>query len=227
MKCLINNYSIFDLFTNVNNFAWFLWTLFFISLIIVSIDRLCCKTSNVQLFLVVLLLVVIISLIIPSLINTNIFAIKNIGLNLQYFACGYVIRKLDVSSLMKHWLLWVTVPLFILFVLFWHRESITIFSIELMGVKANLYRIITAYLGCYSIWLVFKLLMEKKTFLSQIGKASLGIYLTHFPILAVILSLNMPLVINVLVISSLAYLSVYLIRKSNYLKPIIGEHIIR
>lgn len=222
VKCLEYDLPFINLCIEPNNFSWFIWSLFFINLIVVTIDKMFGKK---RCFLPIIFTTVLFALWGAAISATNTMGVKQIGVNLQYFVMGYLFRRYELCQYMNWKHLCVTMPLFFVLISFWHRQEIHVLSLQLTGVRANLYRMVTAYIGCYSLWVIFKEYFNRRMFLIPLGTASLGIYLLHFHILDFALLWGIPLFTLFITVTFLSYVAVLLVRKSNYLKPFIGEYI--
>lgn len=221
VKCLEYHLPFTEILIDPDNFAWFIWALFFINVITITIDRL---FGSKKVFLPILLMVVILIMSCIVMLDTNLMGLKQIGLNLQYFIVGYLMRRYDLPQYMDRKLALLTIPIFFVLVVFWERENMIILSVQL-GIMANVYRMITAYMACLGFWAIFKVFFDKALWLSLLGTASLGIYLLHFYILQWILLFGGPLLVSFALTTVLSYGAVLLIRMSNYLKPFIGERV--
>ena len=222
MKCILSDIPIYKIFVDVGDFAWFIWTLFFINLIIVSLHKCFEKSEYLDLILFTSVAIIMgLTFMSPN----NIMGVKNIGTELQYFVIGYLLKRHDVVEKGKKWHLIILWPMFLLLLFGWHRQHSIFFENSLNGILNEIYVMITAYIGCGAVWLLFKEFVANKTVLAEIGKDSLGIYLIHFFVLGNLMRCNLTTLLLFVIVSIISLIIVRIVRASNYLRPLIGEYI--
>ena len=116
-KCLSDGLPLYTLFTDVGNFLWFLWALFFINSIVVLLD--CHFGTQPKRFICYSVMLVFVLMIGAKVLPSDILGTKLICMNLQYFLVGYVLHKFDIVSKINRSLLFFLVPASIVMMYFW------------------------------------------------------------------------------------------------------------
>lgn len=215
---------VIEIFTSVDKFLWFLWALFFINIITVIVDKLARIYNRTYVSVIVLLCTGVVLMGISKILNSNVLGIKLICYHLHFFIFGYIIRKISFESKMYFRHLWIALPMFLLLLPFWHRTGMQVFGVTLNPLISLVYKIIVAYLACYCIYLLFRRKFTMYTFFTKLGTSTLGIYAIHSWLLK-FMPKELPVFLIFLIVSVLSYIGVLVLRKSNYLRPLIGEKI--
>ena len=212
------------MFTSVDKYLWFLWALFFINIITIVADKFARSLNNPNVSVIVLFCTGVILMGISKILNSNVLGIKLICYHLHFFIFGYIIRKISFESKMYFRHLWIALPMFLLLLPFWHRTGMQVFGVTLNPLISLVYKIIVAYLACYCIYLLFRRNFTMYTFFTKLGTSTLGIYAIHSWLLK-FMPKELPVFLIFLIVSVLSYIGVLVLRKSNYLRPLIGEKI--
>lgn len=221
MKIVINHLNPIDLLLDVNNFLWFLWTLFFINLVVMGILTL---ARGSRIATAALLLVSVLVMGASKALDIDAFGLKLICLNMQYFVAGVLMRIWRVDEHIRSWHLCLTVPLFCIF--FIMKECLFPDVSASKGLALLALSMLMAYTASYTFFLLFKNYYNTSSLLSRIGMCTLGIYAVHFFVIDAFLTFQMPVWLLFVVVSLLSLCLVWLIRRSVFLRPFIGEYII-
>lgn len=221
--CLWHKYPLLDMIVDPGKILWFIWCLFYICLITYTIEVF---FRNSRYFLLVLILTMMLLMGASFMIKDNLFGYKNIAYEFQYFIAGYLLKRyhLDDTVLNKKYIK-LAAPVFVILLLFWHRNDIEIIGYQFNRVLSFAYIMLTAYMGCYVITMLFKEFGERKSFLTSFGTSSLGIYLVQLDIVRFGVRQCDNLFVVFILSTIVSLLFVKLVRASNYLRPIIGERI--
>lgn len=203
-----------QLIISPDSYLWFLWDLFFISLIVNSILSLLNNSKPIYTFFVLAIFSVVI-LGAGKFIPTNDFNIKSICWMFQFYVAGAAYRvygeKLKANKLVG--LLMVIVFI----VLFWFKY--TFMSLE--GLIVYVVSTFVAYLACFACLILFRACVKENTPLAILGQSTLGVYAVHQELIKACSIDNVWILF--IVVLFLSVVSVYLIRKSYYLNFLIGE----
>ena len=212
--CLARKGDYIQLLISPDSFLWFLWDLFFISLltnIIVSSQVHLKVFSLGSLFLLSFLM-----LGCGALLSNNDYNIKSICWLYNFYILGAAINTEKGKRLI------LSKPLGLLFLLLF--GALTLFGFlfgSIDGILMNVYSLVVAYLGVLSCFFLFASYFDLKTPILKLGQSTLGIYAIHQSIIKVIGSNSV--LFSFIIATLVSYLMVLLIRRTKYLKFIIGE----
>lgn len=212
INILLHKSSLLHMVINPDGFLWFLWDLFFISLIVNGIMGLV-KDNNKSIYVVGLLAVVM--LLFGKFLPNNDYNIKSICWMFQFYVAGMLYNRFLSNRSFNKWFGPVLVALLIIMV-WWRYKYIPQESLLSNGIM-----LIIAYVGCFAFFFSFKAYADSHPFL--IRQATLGIYAVHYDCMRisgyVVNNIWLLFIVSVL----LSYLFVYVIRKTKYLGFLIGE----
>lgn len=211
-----------ELLTDVDKFLWFLWVLFFVNIITIILDKFLGSSRH---FAVITIGILLLMMGLSKILNVDVMGVKLICYHAHYFMAGYLARRFSVEKMACFRQLAIVLPLYFLMIPFWFRNNdIIIGGVLLNSVLSLLYRIVVAYLACYSLYLAFRKFVVNRNFLTIFGASTLGIYASHFCLLSYLPdTVWLPLLF--ILVSFLSLFFVEIVRKSNYLRPLIGEKI--
>lgn len=225
---------------NPDNGLWFLWALFFVSVIFLVVRKIAARmrvNEIVAMFIVAGLLNVI-----ELITHCDTFGYHWIAWYFMFFIVGVYWRlfmlkdrpKTDKAVLIASAILFpVAVPFFRM-----HNEAPTFYQwIDLGGYFPIVYRIFVGVLGtalCYELFKLYRTKFDVKCKLVLIGGGTLGIYYIHFYCLSLLFLLKIegfvPLQVLVMTIVALltSYFTTVLCKKSKITRLLIlGEDIFR
>lgn len=204
---------LFFVYHNVNNIGdyllypnkgyWFLWALFFISVIYTLVDWFCKKTEfNKELVIVIVALALIgCQIVLP---NTKFLGYEYIAFYFIFYMMGYYANMYKDCLPNKSWITWILFLVWAVMSCFWTPNGIPVFLRNIPFVPAKLiqmgYRILTP--SIFIIWMYSaapKMKVGNNWIwrrLIELGQISLGLYTVHMVVknlFAKILFQNMPL----------------------------------
>lgn len=218
VNLICDNHGIMSLFTNIGSNLWFLWTLFFIILLTLCVD-IVLKENKIKLISFILLSI---ALLVIGKISPNILGIKHICVQFRWFLLGFFASKYNLNRYLNQKYMILLFIAWMLMLPLWHRNTIQIGTHTLNSIETLLFHTMSSFFACYAVWSLFILHMDRKSFLRYFGSASLGIYTIH---LYLVLLIHQTTITTFILAAPLSLLIVELIRKSKYLKPLIGEGI--
>lgn len=215
VSLLIRKASPFQLFLSPDNYLWFLWDLFFISLIFNGILFLAGKDEKPTKAFAILAVITIIILGAGKFIPTNDYNIKSICWMFQFYVAGAAYRVYGERIKSNRSIGIIMAILF--FVVFWSKYTI----MPQDGLITYVVMTIIAYMGCSACFLLFKSYAHSNTPLTLLGQSTLGVYAVHQGLITFLSLDNVWLSFVIVLLLSVAI--VYFIRWSNYFKFLIGE----
>jgi fucose 4-O-acetylase-like acetyltransferase len=213
---------------------WFLWALFFISLLFYFFDYIANK-FHIKQELIILLGYIILSGIYVTT-NFELFQYGLIAYHFLFYSIGFFIRKYwAIVEKRLRYCFFVGCPLFvILFIHIKEQAPLAIFNYTInSNIYVWIYRIATAIVSIPVFLFLFKKFGEKVSLFNYLGKNTMGIYILHGFMIRLLVKpvLNnyhinyyLLLVISIVVLIAMSCLMIFLIRKVNILKFILlGE----
>lgn len=213
IKIIVEGLPFYDILLNVDNHLWFLWSLFFISIITLILEN---TFGNSKFFLHIVLLSILVFLVLPKIIGIHVCGIKLISYYLQFFLFGFIIKKYQLHNKLSIKHLWLSIPVYLIsfvLLLLSNKELIIMCS-----------KMVCSYFGSYSLIVLFDKYLNKRTVMAVLGGASLGIYAIHPWIISFLIS-YLSVLLGFFVVTGLSLIAVVIIRKTQFLRPAIGEYI--
>ena len=207
----IHKSSPITLITDPDSYLWFLWDLFFISLMVNAVLASC---DDKRKAFEALFLIAIFLLGLAKLLPSNVCNIKSMCWMYQFYVVGALIKEYGERIKSAKF---AGVVFLILFI-------VTFIVIQLSqrdGVLRFALAMLAAYTGIMFCFYVFKAFGEFKSPLVYLGQMTLGIYAVHQEVIKLLGISNVLLAF--FATSALSILLVVLIRKTKYLKFAIGE----
>ena len=215
VSIVVQKISLFRLIIDPDNFLWFLYDLFIISLIVnIIISLLRNITRNKKTILLCMFVFSIIILVIGKFIPENVCNIKSICWMFQFYVAGAAYK--EYKELKNEGVIGIIMFLIFLIVV-WARyvflSQDSLFTYVIM--------MVVAYIGVLASFILFKSFFNKKTILIPLGQSTLGLYAVHQRVIT-ILNINSVIIVFLLTFI-ISFIVVYIIRKTKYLKFVIGE----
>lgn len=222
---------------HINNFVnivlypdgsfWFLWVLFFISVIYCIGDWVSERTRVKQEIVIAVLCLVFVLLMVTA--DFRILGFQYIAYYFLFYSLGYYLHKYNKVVISNSWLLLALATVWALMAWFWNMHKLPSFM-SILPLPGSLlqyaYRFVTAAIAVYVLFGVSPKLLNNEAKWNQpmlrLGKISLGIYTTHILIIPFIVgllkSINAPSSIEVVIIAfivalTLAWLLAWLLSK--------------
>ncbi len=201
-----------SLILNPDNYLWFLWDLFFISLLFSSTLALrLTKEKTFAILIVASILILVTGKFIPS----NDYNIKSVCWMFHFYVAGALFRIYEGKFRAG---IYVVLGLLLSFLLLiWIGETFLLPK----SLLSYIFGLITAYVAVILCFVLFKKIANHNSLLMRIGQATLGIYAVHQEIISLIGISNVLLCFIVTTILSVLF--VLAIRKTVFLRFIIGE----
>lgn len=166
------------------NGLWFLYALFFIySIFIISIYFM----RHLSIIKQSIFFICIFILLKLASSKCHKYGLDLVSTHFIYFCIGYILSifKDKIITNKSIWLLWISIPLFFVLGVFWHRKghhSIE-FDIPLLNSMFDSmpYRLVIVLFATFSLFLIFFKFewIFKRIRLEKLGKITLGIYAIH------------------------------------------------
>lgn len=171
------NTYIYDYFLHPDWSLWFLWALFFITIIFMACKKFSHITSVKLEYITTICAIVMLGAI--AKFKINILGGQFIGWYFIFYTMGYFIKK---YNLLERTLLnktkWISLTIFVFTAYFWMRKDAPLFMHSNNAIYNYAYKLIVATIS-FGAWLPFArtLLNKSMGFISKIGKnMTLGIY---------------------------------------------------
>lgn len=212
---LLYRYPLASIFNDPDKHLWFLWDLFFISLIVYISNAIFPEKKRIAYLIATSIVVLLLGYLLPK----NIFNLKSICWMFQFYVFGCFLKAYDedLNRICKR-----RIRIFILLISF----VLVISNIYVKRIISNQvvlygYNMIIAYMGIVFFFVSFISVFNHNSPLVRVGQASLGIYAIHQFIINAIEIGNIWL--EFIVVFSLSVLFVLILRKTKYLTILIGE----
>ena len=199
-----------------DKYLWFLWDLFFISLLVNVVVLLISKiTLKRDYIFKALFLLAMTILCLGKFLAENDFNVKSICWMFQFYVAGAAFKEYGEKLKNIKVLGPVTAATFVLAV--WAQYSfVTQESLMTYVVMMAL-----AYIGCLACFLLFKSYSNAESVIAELGQSTLGVYAIHQSLIT-LLGIN-NVWYSFVVVLTISIIIIYLIRSSIYLKFLIGE----
>ena len=215
LSLLLFKTSPLQLLISPDTYLWFLWDLFFISLAFNAFLTTLGDRVGPTKIIPVLAVFSIIILGFGKFLPTNDFNIKSICWMFQFYVAGAAYKTYGENFKANKFVGMLIAA-----------TSLTWFAIKFVflpqnGMAVYITSMVIAYLACYACFVLFRTFAEKESLLSRLGQSTLGIYAVHQLLLKMCGIDNVWL--SFVIVLFLSVVSVYVIRKTQYLKFLIGE----
>lgn len=179
--CLIVKESLYQFFF-ISPIYWFLILLFIINLLMTLCqwvaNKLRCKSEYIAILQITILFFLL------GKFKLNALSLGILQVHFLFYSLGWYIRKYDELILRK----WMICPLVLFTIItgwFYVPNKSPSF---LFGLPPSLYFVITGSLGTFSFFTLFRAYMNHKLhFLCEIGKMTLGVYVIHLVLCALLM----------------------------------------
>lgn len=169
---------------------WFIWAIFVYSIFISILNKL--KMDNI--------IILIISILLFTLVDTKILSFHLIKTCIPFFIIGYLLAKTDINlyiSLCKKYITPIIIMSFICF-LIWNNDTYMYNTpSSLIKWKITIFRIFAGTVTSISFMIILYYIYKRMSsgnkvikMFSNIGKVTLGIYLSHSVIFTVLIQNN-------------------------------------
>lgn len=202
---------------------WFLWVLFYVAMIhyIIYYNI---KDNRLILFVIVMSYFLLRGI---SSITNDVFGTRLIATHLVYYSLGYAISSIIKNAPPSQLRVWMTISLLIYVLIFipfrWGSPIISIPSIPKIGndLLDTLIKMVMSSSACIFILFLFKMaggVLENHV-IKVIGRETLGIYVSHFCIIAFMRDLHLDgnIVAAISIVAGLltiSHITICLIKKS-------------
>lgn len=180
--------SFFTLLLYPGSGFWFLWDLFFISVLyyLALLIKTQFNCNAIVPLLIVFLLLCVITTIIKRLGGAEIFDIHRITRLFPFFVLGTIMRNVSVESFLRNRFSFVVLLVsYSVLAFFWYPNGLPscyeMHPILESLINSPIYRLVVSITGCcfmLSLGMIFESVLKKSFFL-DIGKKTLGIYVIH------------------------------------------------
>ena len=215
LSLLLFRTSPLQLLISPDNYLWFLWDLFFISLAFnVLLSTLDGRVEQTKIIPVLAVFSIII-LGFGKFLPTNDFNFKSICWMFQFYVAGAAYKvygeKFKANKFAGMLIAVTSLALFGIKYAFLQQNGMAVYIISM----------VIAYLACYACFVLFRIFAENESLLSSLGQSTLGVYAVHQLLIKMCGIDNVWLTFVIVLFLSVVF--VYVIRKTQYLKFLIGE----
>lgn len=173
----IGNAQIYDYFLHPDRSLWFLWALFFITVIFIACKKLSQRTSIKLEYIITICSIVMLGAI--AKFKINILGGQFIGWYFIFYSIGYFVKKYNIiESELFNKAKWISLILFTITAYFWMRKEAPLFMHSNNAIYNYAYKLIVASISfCAFLPLAKAYINKKMSFISKIGSSmTLGIY---------------------------------------------------
>lgn len=167
---------------------WFLWVLFFISVIYIMGDWLAEKLRLKQEVVIASLCLLFVALMVT--VDIRVLGFQYVAYYFLFYSLGYYVHKYNKVITPNNWVLIALAIVWAVMAWFWNMHKLPTFLSTIPLPRAMMqyaYRFITAAIAIYILFGVAPKLLENEVKwnrpMLQLGKISLGIYATHILII--------------------------------------------
>ena len=199
-----------------DKYLWFLWDLFFISLLVNVVVLLISKiTLKRDYIFKALFLLAMIILCLGKFLPENDFNVKSICWMFQFYVAGAAFK--EYGEKLKN--LKVLGP--VMAVIFVFAVWATVFILSQNSLITHVVMMVLAYIGSLACFLLFKSFSNTESIIVELGQSTLGVYAIHQSLITM-LGIN-NVWYSFVVVLAISIIIIYFIRSSIYLKFLIGE----
>lgn len=199
-----------------DKYLWFLWDLFFISLLVNVVVLLISKiTLKRDYIFKALFLLAMIILCLGKFLPENDFNVKSICWMFQFYVAGAAFK--EYGEKLKN--LKVLGPVMAVIFVFavWAQYSF----MSQNSLITHVVMMVLAYIGSLACFLLFKSFSNTESIIVELGQSTLGVYAIHQSLITM-LGIN-NVWYSFVVVLAISIIIIYFIRSSIYLKFLIGE----
>lgn len=215
LSLLLFKTSPLQLFISPDSYLWFLWDLFFISFVVNAVLSMFGDKAKPTITIPILAVFSVIILGFGKFLPTNDFNIKSICWMFQFYVAGAAYKVYGEKLKANKFVGILMAALFL--ILFGAKYAF----MPQNGMAAYITSMVIAYLACYACLVLFRSYADNESPLTRLGQSTLGVYAVYQLLIKVCGIDNVWLSFAVVLFLSVSF--VYVIRKTQYLKFLIGE----